>query len=186
MAKEKPATKTCKHCKTEIPYDAKVCPQCRKKQGGGCLKFLLIAVIAVIVIFIAMIALSESPGDMDEIETFKEMSEEDFKKQCEEISYEDLARNPDSYKGKAIKAKLRIEQVVDDTYLRAYSNDDTDSWYGDEYVLYDSRDNGENLIEEDIVTVYGVYYGTETMERAIGGSDDIPCICLIYTELESK
>ena len=47
MSKEKPATKICKHCKTEIPYGAKVCPQCRKKQGpGGC----LIAIIVVIVI----------------------------------------------------------------------------------------------------------------------------------------
>lgn len=47
MGKEKPTTKTCKHCKTEIPYGAKVCPQCRKKQGpGGC----LIAIIIVIAI----------------------------------------------------------------------------------------------------------------------------------------
>lgn len=38
MKKEKPTTKICKYCKTEIPFDAKVCPQCRKKQnGGGCL-----------------------------------------------------------------------------------------------------------------------------------------------------
>lgn len=185
MAKEKPTTKTCKHCKTEIPYDAKVCPQCRKKQGGGCLKFLLIAVIAIIVIFAAMVMFSESPGDMEEIKTFKELPEKDFKKQCEKISYKDLARNPENYKGKAIKVQLRIEQVVDDHYLRAYSGKD-DDWYEDEYVLYDSRDNGDNLIEEDIVTVYGVYYGTETMERAIGGSDDIPCICLLYTELKSE
>ena len=35
MAKEKPTTKICKHCKSEIPYDAKVCPQCRKKQKEG-------------------------------------------------------------------------------------------------------------------------------------------------------
>ena len=38
MKKEKPTTKICKYCKTEIPLDAKVCRQCRKKQGGhGCL-----------------------------------------------------------------------------------------------------------------------------------------------------
>lgn len=38
MKKEKPTTKICKYCKTEISYDAKVCPQCRKKQkGNGCL-----------------------------------------------------------------------------------------------------------------------------------------------------
>lgn len=46
MGKEKPTTKTCKYCKTEIPYNAKVCPQCRKKQGpGGCL--------IVVIVFIA-------------------------------------------------------------------------------------------------------------------------------------
>lgn len=53
MAKERPATKLCKHCKTEIPYDAKVCPQCRKKQKSGVLKWVLIAflVLAAIIAF---------------------------------------------------------------------------------------------------------------------------------------
>jgi len=47
MGKEKPTSKQCKACKTEIPYEAKVCPQCRKKQGpGGC----LIAIIVIIAI----------------------------------------------------------------------------------------------------------------------------------------
>lgn len=49
MAKEKPETKICKHCKTEIPYGAKVCPQCRKKQGGV-LKWVIIAFVAICVI----------------------------------------------------------------------------------------------------------------------------------------
>jgi lysyl-tRNA synthetase class II len=45
MSKERPSTKTCKHCKTEIPFSAKVCPQCRKKQGGaGCLTAIIIVV----------------------------------------------------------------------------------------------------------------------------------------------
>ena len=42
-------TKVCKYCKTEIPKDAKVCPNCRKKQGGiG--KWIVIAVIVVALI----------------------------------------------------------------------------------------------------------------------------------------
>lgn len=50
MSKEKPTTKVCKHCKTEIPYEAKICPQCRKKQkSSGC----LMVIIGIIVIFIA-------------------------------------------------------------------------------------------------------------------------------------
>lgn len=41
MGKE---TKMCKHCKTEIPKGAKVCPQCRKKQGGK-LKWIIIVFV---------------------------------------------------------------------------------------------------------------------------------------------
>lgn len=49
MGKEKPATKLCKHCKTEIPYGAKVCPHCRKKQGG-ILKWVIIAFVVICII----------------------------------------------------------------------------------------------------------------------------------------
>lgn len=50
MAKEKPATKLCKYCKTEIPYEAKICPQCRKKQKGGFLKWALIFLAAIVIL----------------------------------------------------------------------------------------------------------------------------------------
>lgn len=39
-------TKVCKHCQSEIPKKAKVCPNCRKKQGG-IFKWILIAVLVV-------------------------------------------------------------------------------------------------------------------------------------------
>lgn len=48
MSTEK--TKKCKYCKTEIPADAKVCPQCRKKLKGGKLKWVLIILIVFCVI----------------------------------------------------------------------------------------------------------------------------------------
>lgn len=53
MAKEKPLTKQCKYCKTEIPYDAKVCPQCRKKLKGGKLKWIILVIAVLLVIGIA-------------------------------------------------------------------------------------------------------------------------------------
>lgn len=52
MKKEKPTTKICKHCKTEIAYDAKVCPQCRKKQKGGC--FPVVAGIIVLFLIVGL------------------------------------------------------------------------------------------------------------------------------------
>ena len=46
MAKIKSTTKICKYCKTEIPYDAKICPHCRKKQGMGIITKIFIVFIA--------------------------------------------------------------------------------------------------------------------------------------------
>lgn len=44
--------KLCKHCQTEIPKKAKVCPNCRKKQGGiG--KWIAIVIVALLVIGVA-------------------------------------------------------------------------------------------------------------------------------------
>lgn len=48
--KEKPETKLCKYCKTEIPYDAKVCPNCRKKQGMNLILKIVIVIVALAVI----------------------------------------------------------------------------------------------------------------------------------------
>lgn len=67
--KEKPKTKICKYCKTEIPFDAKVCPQCRKKQGGM-LKWIVI--IFVILIIIA----SVSGGREENTETDRNVSDD--------------------------------------------------------------------------------------------------------------
>lgn len=41
-------TKLCKHCKTEIPKKAKVCPNCRKKQSGIGKWILIIAVVFIL------------------------------------------------------------------------------------------------------------------------------------------
>lgn len=42
-------TKLCKHCQTEIPKKAKVCPNCRKKQGG-ILKWVIIVLVILVII----------------------------------------------------------------------------------------------------------------------------------------
>ena len=52
-------TKKCKYCQSDIPKKAKVCPVCKKKQGGhGC----LIVVVAVVVLGIAGMAMGGNSG----------------------------------------------------------------------------------------------------------------------------
>lgn len=38
-------TKKCKYCKAELPAGARICPTCKRKQGGGCLKVLIVVII---------------------------------------------------------------------------------------------------------------------------------------------
>lgn len=61
---KKEGTKLCKHCKTEIPAGAKVCPNCRKKQGGK-LKWIIIA-IAVIAIIGSVLGGGEEPKKVND------------------------------------------------------------------------------------------------------------------------
>lgn len=42
-------TKKCKHCQSEIPKKAKICPNCRKKQGSK-LKWIVIGIVVIFLI----------------------------------------------------------------------------------------------------------------------------------------
>lgn len=57
--------KICKHCKSKMPMDAKVCPQCRKKQGIGAGKIVLI----VVAVFVVIGIVSSLTSDPDETKT---------------------------------------------------------------------------------------------------------------------
>lgn len=71
MKKEKPMTKMCKHCKTEIPYGAKVCPQCRKKQGMGCLTKIILVFVVLGVIYALMPGSDEASNNSSKSSTEK-------------------------------------------------------------------------------------------------------------------
>lgn len=55
-------TKKCKYCQSDIPKKAKVCPNCRKKQSGGCLS----TIIGVIVFFVVVGIISSALGNNKE------------------------------------------------------------------------------------------------------------------------
>ncbi len=81
MAKEK--TKICKYCKTEIPKDAKICPNCRKKQKGGFLKWIIIAIVLLVIISIISGGGDDDTKKVGEVgsETTSETSSEDSSSQ---------------------------------------------------------------------------------------------------------
>lgn len=69
---EKKETKLCKHCQTEIPKKAKVCPNCKRKQGGiGCLGVVLLVLGVFIFIgsFGASMSKDKNPEKVGEVQT---------------------------------------------------------------------------------------------------------------------
>ena len=70
-------TKTCKHCQSEIPAKAKICPNCRKKQGGKGL-FIILGIVAVVIICAALAGGNDSKED-SAVQSAEESSNKDDK-----------------------------------------------------------------------------------------------------------
>lgn len=120
MSEEK--TKKCKYCKTEIPADAKVCPQCRKKLKGGKLKWVvLIILVGAIIGAVAGESDSESGGSAA---TTSSTASEQKKEEATPIEYtavsvndmmSDLDSNAmgasDKYKGKYLEITGKLTNI---------------------------------------------------------------------------
>lgn len=124
MSEEK--TKKCKYCKTEIPADAKVCPQCRKKLKGGKLKWVVL-IILVGAIIGAVAGESDSESDKSAATATSSEKKETTTKQKEEaapieyttVSVNDMMSDLDSnamgasgkYKGKYLEITGNLSNI---------------------------------------------------------------------------
>ncbi|WP_234028519.1 toxin regulator [Lentibacillus sp. Marseille-P4043] len=111
--------------------------------------------------------------------------EEERKKQEEKekkgyetgITFDQLARTPDDYKGKKVKFSGRVVQVIEGdgltVQLRIAVNDDHDKII---YVEYDSSIVDSRILEDDQITIMGLSAGLLTYESTLGGDITIPAI----------
>lgn len=114
-------TKVCKHCQSEIPKKAKVCPQCRKKQGGK-LKWIVIAVVALLIAGAAM------GGGDDESKQASESNAEQAStkaKKSKKETKEEEAQKEISY------APYSVSQMMNDLDNNAMN---AETNYKDQYV----------------------------------------------------
>lgn len=167
MKKEKPATKICKHCKTEIPYDAKICPQCRKKQGGK-MKWVVIGILA-----LAVIGAAAGGGETSETSdagstvATVETSASETTVAIEYTAYSvndmmsDLEANPmnasEKYKGQYIEITGKLS-VIDSSgkYISLFSDDNFAITGVQCYIKTDEqKDAVKNMAKGDMVTLRG-------------------------------
>lgn len=179
-------TKLCKYCQTEISKKAKVCPNCKKKQGG-ILKWIIIVILV-----IAVISSVASGGDEKENGTSStNQNQETEKKQEEQKTIEymscSVAEMMDTLESNALKA----ESTYQDQYVEItgrLSNIDSDGKYislvdqNDEWAIlgvqcYLTTDEQKEQVMEmsvdDIVTLRGK---VTSVGEVLGYSLDIDSI----------
>lgn len=204
MAKSKMTT--CKHCGAEIAASAKVCPQCGGKNKPPIYKrWWFIAIIVLIVLSAIGGSSSSSDGSASSSTTkasastassvasvVPEISEDDYKAECQTVDYKELCRYPEKYEGTKIVVKVKVSQIIDANFSgsekawRTYTDNSGYGFYADdEYYMLDKRGgDAVKILEDDIITVYGEFTGLEKITRALTSTtDELPRIDVKYADL---
>lgn len=206
MAKSKMTT--CKHCGAEIAASAKVCPQCGGKNKPPIYKRWWFIVIIVLIVLSA-IGGSGSGSDSSASSSkatskasastassvasvVPEISEDDYKAECQSVDYKELCRYPEKYEGTKIVVKVKVSQIIDANFSgsekawRTYTDNSGYGFYADdEYYMLDKRgDDAVKILDDDIITVYGEFTGLEKITRALTSTtDELPRIEVKYADL---
>ena len=206
MAKSKMTT--CKHCGAEIAASAKVCPQCGGKNKPPIYKrWWFIAIIVLVVL--SAIGGSGSSSDSSASSSkatskasastassvasvMPEISEDDYKAECQTVDYKELCRYPEKYEGTKIVVKVKVSQIIDANFSgsekawRTYTDNSGYGFYADdEYYMLDKRGgDAVKILDDDIITVYGEFTGLEKITRALTSTtDELPRIEVKYADL---
>ncbi|MDT2752782.1 cell envelope integrity protein TolA [Enterococcus thailandicus] len=122
----------------------------------------------------------------------KKEAEEAARKAAEEekasydtgITYENLARNPDTYIAKKVKFSGKIIQVLkgeDHSQFRFAIDDNYDQILFIE--ISEDQLSNNRLLEDDYITIRGISYGEYTYTSALGGEITIPGVVVDSFEL---
>lgn len=109
-----------------------------------------------------------------------------YKQNCTNYSYDEIARNPDTYKGKYAKLTGQVIQVMEDgdSYtLRVDITKKGSYWTDTILVSYTKQDANESrILEDDVITMYGMLAGTYTYKTVMGSSLTVPLLYAEYIE----
>lgn len=204
MAKSKMTT--CKHCGAEIAASAKVCPQCGGKNKPPIYKRWWFIVIIVLIVLSAIGGSGSGSDSSASSSTTKasastassaasvvpEISEDDYKAECQTVDYKELCRYPEKYEGTKIVVKVKVSQIIDANFSgsekawRTYTDNSGYGFYADdEYYMLDKRGgDAVKILDDDIINVYGEFTGLEKITRALTSTtDELPRIEVKYADL---
>ncbi len=123
-------------------------------------------------------------------ETFTLSAEEiesHYKAACVEYSYDTIARDPDKYEDTYGRYTGEIIQVLESNNnyeMRVNITKDNYGYYEDTiYVVYAKKEDEPRLLEDDIITIYGINLGTTSYESIFGATITLPCVYAEYIDI---
>ena len=171
-------------------------PEKPKKKKKGCL-ITAIVLLVVVVFFISLGSGDDTSATLttdtngDVILNEEVIAQDDFKASCIEISYEELARNPENYKDQRMVFTgevIQCEEIYNtEYYARVNVTADEYGFYSDTiYVTFNIPEGADKILEEDIVKLYGICQGFVTYTTIFGEQITIPSLDAVYVELVKK
>lgn len=121
----------------------------------------------------------------------KEKEEADFKASCQTYTFEQMARNPDNFKGTNVKVTGEVIQVLYgydsvDIRMNITKEGTYSTYYTDTiYVTYTPEEGEDKILEDDIITVYGTSQGDYSYTSTIGAQVTLPLISGKYITLKN-
>lgn len=104
---------------------------------------------------------------------------------CEKVGYNDLIRNPDSYKGKKIAVSGTVKQIMGEgswLYKSGYRFYEGNSSSKEWFIYYDLPEEASRILVGDKLTFYGEFNGIEKFSQVIGGDKYIPTLKAVYVK----
>lgn len=134
---------------------------------------------------------AEEKAKKEAEEKAKAEEEQNFKASCQTYTFEQMARNPDNFKGTNVKLTGEVIQAlygtnsvdlrVNITKKGSYSTYYTDTVY----VTYNTKAGEDKILEKDIITLYGTSLGDYTYKSTIGATVNLPLISAKYITINN-
>lgn len=106
-------------------------------------------------------------------------NEDSFKSNCQTIGYTDIARDSQGLKGQDFTFTGQIIQVSGNTYRMNVTIDEF-GYYDDTIVFNFDTGDGDRILEDDIVTIWGTSKGLFTYTSVLGSEITVPEIDAKY------
>lgn len=170
-------TKKCKHCQSDIPKKAKVCPVCKKKQLNK-LKVFLICLSVFFVIGIIG-SLSDDSSDSSSSSTTAQKQKEEVieytaitVEQLDNDLKDNALKATDSYKGKYLEITGKLSNIDSSGKYISLSNDEILDVYGVQCYIK-SDEQKQKVMDMKIDEHYTIRVKIKDVGEVMGYSADI-------------